>query len=97
MSSRRPRRSASLAGQFLAFQIVVITLISYVIWFWLLRTYLASRLSILSFLTPLFGVGFGVAVLHERLEPSFVAGALLVLGGIVLVSGSDLFRRRSAA
>jgi drug/metabolite transporter (DMT)-like permease len=81
----------------LAFQIVMITLISYVIWFWLLRTYLASRLSILSFLTPLFGVGFGVAVLHERLEPSFIAGALLVLGGIVLVSGSDLFRRRAAA
>ncbi|MGH6996911.1 MAG: DMT family transporter, partial [Phenylobacterium sp.] len=78
----------------LGFQTIVITLISYVIWFWLLRKYLASRLSILSFLTPLFGVMFSVVVLHEPLEPAFVAGALLVLVGISLVSGSELLRDR---
>jgi drug/metabolite transporter (DMT)-like permease len=78
----------------LGFQTIVITLISYVIWFWLLRKYLASRLSILSFLTPLFGVIFSVVVLHEPLEPAFVAGALLVLVGISLVSGAELLRDR---
>ena len=78
----------------LGFQTIVITLISYVIWFWLLRKYLASRLSILSFLTPLFGVVFSVVILHEPLEPAFVAGALLVLAGISLVSGAELLRDR---
>lgn len=78
----------------LGFQTIVITLVSYVIWFWLLRKYLASRLSILSFLTPLFGVMFSVVVLHEPLEPAFVAGALLVLIGISLVSGAELLRDR---
>jgi len=81
----------------LGFQIVVITLISYVVWFWLLTKYLASRLSILSFLTPLFGVAFGVVILHERLEPSFVVGAILVLAGVSLVSGAELLRDRSRA
>lgn len=71
----------------LAFQAVVVSFASYLAWCWLLRRYLASRLGVFSFLTPLIGVGLGVALLGEPLEPGFVQGALLVLAGIVLVSG----------
>ncbi|NWL78798.1 EamA family transporter [Pseudomonas taiwanensis] len=78
----------------LAFQVVVIALISYLAWFWLLRRYLATRLSVLSFMTPLFGVTFGVLVLGETIDLSFAIGATLVLGGIVLVSGAELLRGR---
>lgn len=78
----------------MGYQTVVITLISYVVWFWLLRQYLASRLSILSFLTPLFGVLFGVAILNEPLEPPFVMGAILVLAGISLVSSASFLREK---
>ncbi|NMK50222.1 DMT family transporter [Achromobacter sp. Bel] len=83
-----------------AFQSVVVALSSYLAWFWLLRRYLASRLSILSFMTPLFGVSFGVLILDEPLDPGFVVGAALVLSGITLVSGGEvirnLLRRRRA-
>ncbi|AOE84298.1 DMT family transporter [Pseudomonas sp. TCU-HL1] len=78
----------------LSFQVVVIALMSYLAWFWLLRRYLASRLSVLSFMTPLFGVSFGVLVLGEQIDLSFTVGAALVLGGIVLVSGAELLRGR---
>lgn len=70
----------------LAFQSLVVAFASFLAWFWLLRRYLASRLSAFSFLTPLFGVSFGVLFLHETLAPEFVAGAVLVLAGIVLVN-----------
>lgn len=70
----------------LLFQAVVVTFASYLVWFWILRTYLASRVSVFSFLTPLFGVGFGVLVLHETVGLRFVLGAAMVLGGIVLVN-----------
>ncbi|MBT8766543.1 DMT family transporter [Metapseudomonas boanensis] len=80
----------------LGFQVVVIALVSYLAWFWLLRKYLASRLSVLSFMTPLFGVAFGVLVLGESIEPSFAIGAALVLAGILLVSGTELLRERLA-
>lgn len=76
----------------LGFQVVVVALISYLGWFWLLRRYLASRLSMLSFMTPLFGVGFGVLVLGEPLDSSFIFGGLLVLGGLLLVTGTELLR-----
>lgn len=75
----------------LLFQAVIVAFLSCLAWFWLLRHYLASRLSAFSFLTPLFGVGFGVLLLDEPLDPRFVGGALLVLAGIVLVN----VRRRS--
>jgi len=75
-----------------AFQSVVVALSSYLAWFWLLRRYLASRLSILSFMTPLFGVSFGVLILNEPLDAGFVIGAVLVLSGITLVSGAEVIR-----
>ncbi|MFZ6768203.1 DMT family transporter [Undibacterium sp. Di26W] len=73
----------------LLFQTVIIAFASYLTWFWLMRRYLASRLSVFSFLTPLFGVAAGVILMHDPISPRFALGAILVCGGIVLVN----FRR----
>jgi drug/metabolite transporter (DMT)-like permease len=70
----------------LLFQGVVVSFASYLAWFWLLRRYLASRIAVFSFMTPLFGVTFGVLLLGEPVTPAFGGGALLVLAGITLVS-----------
>ncbi|HZW19822.1 DMT family transporter [Noviherbaspirillum sp.] len=70
----------------LFFQAVIVAFLSYLVWFWMLRKYLASRLSVFSFLTPLFGVAFGVLLLGDPLDPRFVAGALLVMLGVVMVN-----------
>ena len=40
-------------------------------------------------MTPLFGIAFGVWLLDEPLEASFLIGAILVLAGVILVSGDD--------
>lgn len=71
----------------LAFHALVVSFASFLVWFWLLGRYYASRLGVFSFLTPLFGVVFGAWFLAEPLEPGFVVGAVPVLLGIVLVSG----------
>lgn len=76
---------------------VVVSFLSYFAWFWLLRRYLASNMAVLSFMTPLFGVTFGVLILDEPLSLNFVAGALLVLLGISLVSSDAWVRRRLLA
>lgn len=75
-----------MLGWNLVFQTVVVAFASYLYWFWLLRKYLASRLSVFSFLAPIFGITFGVLVLKEPLDPRFVIGALLVLTGIFVVN-----------
>ena len=66
---------------------VIVSFLSFLVWFWLLRQYMASRLGVFSFLTPLFGILLGAWLLNEPIEPNFALGALLVLAGIVLVSG----------
>ncbi len=71
----------------LAFHGLVVSFASFLAWFWLLRHYLASRLGVFSFLTPLFGIVLGAWLLNEPIEPGFVVGAVPVMVGIVLVSG----------
>lgn len=89
---------AALTGQFhfvmtntvwasLLFQIVMVCVIAMLLWFWLLTVYPASQLGVLCFLTPIFGIAFGVLLLDEVAEPQFIVGAGLILAGIALVSG----------
>ena len=70
----------------LFFQSVVVGFVSFLAWFWMLRHYLASRISVFSFLTPLFGVGFGVLLMDDPIGTRFAGGAALVLAGIVMVN-----------
>lgn len=88
--------STPLAWGSVLFQGVVITFAVYLIWFSLLRRYNASQLSIYLFLAPLFGVSFGVFLLHESIDIFFAVGAILVLAGLTLVSKPTLSRRNAA-
>lgn len=76
----------SLVIASLAYQAVIVAFASYLAWFWLLTRYLAARLSVLSFLTPLFGMLSGVVFLSEPLSAHFALAALLIAAGIALVN-----------
>jgi drug/metabolite transporter (DMT)-like permease len=71
----------------------VIAISSYLIWFWLLRHYLTSRLMLLSLLTPLFGVVFGSTLLDDPISWRFAFGGGLVLVGILIVNLRRLLQR----
>lgn len=75
-----------LAVASLAYQGVIVAFASYLAWYWLLTRYSAARLSVFTFLAPLFGVSFGVLLLGDAIGPRFVAAAALVLAGIALVN-----------
>ena len=70
----------------MAYQIVMVAFVSYLAWFWLLTRYLAGRLLVFSFLTPLFGVWFGMLLLGDLPSLHFFIAAGMVVGGIVLVN-----------
>lgn len=77
------------------FHVLIMSFFSLMLWFWLLRKYLANGLGVFSFLTPIFGMIFGVIFLHEQIEMNFMLGTGLVLIGVLTVSLhgwiSDLF------
>ncbi|EME70152.1 DMT family permease [Paramagnetospirillum caucaseum] len=70
----------------LAWQIVAVAFASYLAWFWLISRYPATRLSAFSFLTPLFGMLFGAALLGERITWGLGGAMVLVAAGIWLVN-----------
>jgi len=59
---------------------------SYLAWMWMLRHYPATQMSSFTFLTPVFALLFGVAVLGEPLTLQLVLALIGVAVGIVLVS-----------
>lgn len=77
----------------LAFHTLIVSFASFLAWFWLLRNYLASRLGVFSFLTPLFGIIFGVWLLDENIDANFIFGTALVLLGILVVSLQGWLRK----
>ena len=70
----------------LAYQTVWVASVTYVAWFALIIRYSASRLSVFTFLTPLFGVAAGHVVLGDPLTPAFALAVAMVAGGLVLVN-----------
>lgn len=70
------------------YQAVWVAGVTYVGWFMLIRAYPASLLSSFTFLTPLFGVAFGHALLDEPVGVKLIGALLLVAGGLYLVNRS---------
>lgn len=70
----------------LAIQTVVGAFASYLAWMWLLRYYPATRMASFTFLTPVFALVFGVALLDEPLTVQLVLALAGVAAGIVLVN-----------
>jgi drug/metabolite transporter (DMT)-like permease len=82
-----PASLSALAWGSLAFQSVIVTFASYLLWFWLVRHYPATQVSAFSLLTPIFGLAFGVLLLGEPLTLRLVVALLAVVGGIALIHG----------
>jgi len=76
----------------LFYQSVIVAFVTYFIWFKLIHEYSVSRLSAFTFFTPIFGVLFGVLILHEEMTISLMVGLPMVSMGIFMVN----WRRRAA-
>ncbi|MEW6705750.1 MAG: DMT family transporter [Pseudomonadota bacterium] len=68
------------------FQAVIVTFASYLLWFWLVRHYPATRLAAFTLLTPIFGLLAGVTLLGEPLTLRLMVALIAVTGGIALVN-----------
>src|SRR6202140_1643225 len=73
----------------LAYQSFWVVGLTFLLWFALVKTYSASKLSAFTFITPLFGVVASYFILHDTLTLAFGAAALLVIAGLYLVNRPD--------
>jgi len=83
------RMPGPLALSLMAYQAIWVVGTTFTLWFALVQTYSASKLSAFTFITPLFGVVASYVILHEDLTLAFGVAALLVIAGLYLVNRPD--------
>jgi drug/metabolite transporter (DMT)-like permease len=76
----------------LAYLVLLLSIGASFVWFWLLRHGEASRVSAFYFLTPIFGLGLGALILHERVTWVDGIGLAAVAFGILLVQTASRSR-----
>ena len=81
-----PTRWSALSIGSLAFQTVIVTFVSFLVWFWLVRHYPATRLAAFTLATPMAGLAAGVLLLGEPLTLRLVLALSAVVVGLVLVN-----------
>jgi drug/metabolite transporter (DMT)-like permease len=80
----------------LAYQAFWVVGLTFLLWFALVKTYSASKLSAFTFITPLFGVVAAYFILHDTLTIAFGVAALLVIAGLYLVNRPEAARAEIA-
>ncbi|MEO8836955.1 MAG: DMT family transporter [Caldimonas sp.] len=81
-----PHHLSLLAWSSLAFQVVIVSFASYLVWFWLIRNYPATRLASFTMLTPVFGLVLGALLLAEPVTGRLLVALATVAVGIFLVN-----------
>ncbi len=81
-----PAQVGRLSLASLAFQTVVVSFASYLLWFWLVRHYPATRLAAFTLLTPVAGLAAGVGLLGEPLTMRLGVAVAAVALGLAVVS-----------
>jgi drug/metabolite transporter (DMT)-like permease len=79
-----------LSLSLLAYQSFWVVGLTFLLWFALIKTYSASKLSAFTFITPLFGVVASYFILHDTLTITFGVAALLVIAGLYLVNRPEV-------
>jgi O-acetylserine/cysteine efflux transporter len=69
----------------LFFTTVMSSLIAHTAWYHLVSRYPVTSLSPLTLLSPLFGIFFGVTLLHDQLTARMLAGGAVTLVGVLIV------------
>jgi len=83
-----------LAISIVTYQGIWVVGLTFTLWFALVQSYSASKLSAFTFITPLFGVAASYLILHDELTVAFGAAALLVIAGLYLVNRPEAAREK---
>lgn len=81
-----PHSLLLVAWASLAFQVVIVSFASYLLWFWLMRHYPATRLASFTLLTPVFGLAMGSLLLDEPITARLVVALVAVASGILVIN-----------
>lgn len=77
--------ASALAWFSLAYQVVMVTILGYGIWYWVMRRHPVNQVMPFTLLVPLFGVLSGVVFFDERLTWPMLAGGAATIVGVAII------------
>lgn len=80
-----------------AYQVVVVAVLSYLLWFWLIHHFPVTKLAAFTFMAPLFGVALSGLLLREAIPLRLYLGLILVASGLYLVNRPTPVRSKDNA
>lgn len=86
LGEQLPLRWSLHLGGLMVFQTLIVSFASYLLWFWLVRHYPATRLSSFTLATPLFGLLAGAALLGEPVTARLLVALAALAIGVALVN-----------
>ena len=80
-----------------AYQVVVVAVFSYLLWFWMIHRFPVTRLAAFTFLAPLSGVALSALLLRETIPVTLYLGLGLVAAGLYLVNRPEAVEENDTA
>jgi O-acetylserine/cysteine efflux transporter len=69
-----------------AFSGLIVSVIAHTAYYWLINRYEANLIAALVLMSPVFTIGFGVALLGDRLDTRMIVGAVMTLIGVLIIA-----------
>lgn len=86
LNEKWPTAISTISAWSMAYQTFWVVSVTFLLWFWMVRTYRAGELSAFTFLTPIFGVIAGWLLLEDKLSTGFITAVACVAAGIAMVN-----------
>jgi O-acetylserine/cysteine efflux transporter len=77
--------SGWVAWSSIAYQVVMVTIFGYGIWYWNMRRHPVNQVMPFSLLVPLFGVLSGILFFDERLTVPMMVGSAATIVGVAII------------
>lgn len=79
------RAAGWIAWGSIAYQVIMVTIIGYGIWYWNMRRHPVNQVMPFTLLVPLFGVASGIVFFDERLTWPMIVGSCATLVGVAII------------
>jgi drug/metabolite transporter (DMT)-like permease len=83
-SNFRFEEISSAAWISLAYLAFVVSILAYVLWYWVLKYMEASRVAVVQNIQPVIASAVAVIILNETIGQNFIIGGIIIITGVVL-------------
>ncbi len=79
----------------LLYLVILGSIVGFLVFYWLVKTWPANRVSLVNLITPITAVTLGIVILGEPFDPGMVLGGAVILCGVGLAVTAPIEKRKT--